>query len=1375
MNNKLQLVAESKLRGFPFDNLNKLPSRIEDAFFTVYCNDMEWAKQVGLESSGLVSMKGATKGNSGQLARYKLNGEVEKLLRKGVFLQEPLCKFSLEQTEKGEFELIREATDKSRRRIRQQYVSSRAFGADRLFIPITDQKSKFLSYGLAKAAPMNGMDDLLLIRSSRDGDNVWGMLEETGLYKSTRTAQKGDPRFSALNPQGQEGQVCAIYIPSEIAESIRNTPENKVLNFQYGSGDAPALSADAISQMEMTEELVSFTDDEASPEFVCKLAARHWPIQQVVETAQEIARPQEQPKKPVQWLVPLRVLCEGKGLTPDHYRIIRTLQADGDYNYRLQANPVYVPRKGPTSLWEIADPERCKEPLELERDGSDEQLSCLIGTNEAEAKAEIKRFEEALGGPIQQTEVPFKLHEFGLLSKPITISFGESNYRDRAAITHLSLARCEQGGRMQDYLVLQSPHAVRLSEKYLGHLGLRKKMTSLALTATNEIPSLVAVAIAPAVADAIGQQMVASENLKATARDDRAVEDASLEHLKTRLRMAAQVRELKSSDVVAGRPIERPRELAAAKKKAEEKETPLIDQAVNFILKYPESQLMLQKITSGEPTQTHYALYINHKHNGNRQCFGPLNNILGQLLDDEGDPLIELANETKSSEGHAREWQLFCLDPVPEELVDALQNSARPPIETEAMDLSAQDGLQQARDHFRDYKRHRTLAKPEKTIAEKLATKPMGQVYIRYPSAADAQRDHNECKALLSHLDEWSQSPKPDKALRAQALHVMERLKHISPAARHVYEAVNTMQMAASSIEYSRSHASHAQQMLAAEERWMKQHLDENRNVCALIVYDMNHKDADTLFKQGKLTAEPISVGYQKLRSGKNYQKLRSGEKGRRMWAQAQVLYPTQAFWTELEQRRAEAKPDEASIPAFTLLPEWQELLPDTHHNIPVLSIGPQLSECLISHFDIGALNDRERALRKPKEAIAEMAKFILKDMPNQALLVRERQVNKVDGATNARGKATQGVGVDAEEKGSQLVLVAALNSRNVKSFLRQVWRPLEATQLVAGKKIYEAETVEKPRDISAKEQQIHALQQLNEQLNRVAQQFDMDYRSKDHFQQQGKLSPDLIEQLRDELSQSLRIFERLQRSTDDPELQPIYLERRQLHERLSEWAQHPEADTLHADFSPMLIWPALLAHHGLSMESLASGADAMPAFIAAASEFKKLHQSVRRSVGDKEAEAAIDRRDIRTLDKVVKTSQASVALYDLDNRPLINDDGQPLSDEQIAVRAAGGLIVKCYLSSRAEAIAKADSNLLRTLKEELGKQLPAQGRRDVKLEDDDLLQQATGKYTARLESEADLLKQVRYAVTDDHAITPHELKILMGKYFESGQGRGAA
>ena len=182
-----------------------------------------------------------------------------------------------------------------------------------------------------------------------------------------------------------------------------------------------------------------------------------------------------------------------------------------------------------------------------------------------------------------------------------------------------------------------------------------------------------------------------------------------------------------------------------------------------------------------------------------------------------------------------------------------------------------------------------------------------------------------------------------------------------------------------------------------------------------------------------------------------------------------------------------------------------------------------------------------------------------------------------------------------------------------------------------------------------------------------------------------------------------------------------------------------------------------------------------MPAFIAAASEFKKLHQSVRRSVGDKEAEAAIDRRDIRTLDKVVKTSQASVALYDLDNRPLINDDGQPLSDEQIAVRAAGGLIVKCYLSSRAEAIAKADSNLLRTLKEELGKQLPAQGRRDVKLEDDDLLQQATGKYTARLESEADLLKQVRYAVTDDHAITPHELKILMGKYFESGQGRGAA
>ena len=1330
---KLELVAESKLRGHPFAQLNQMPESIENTFFSLYCYDPEWIEKI--ENSTLVARNRRCESSSlsdGRVAvKFKLHGEREKELLQGVETERGKVFYRLRQqvlNRQPTMDLVKEDASGERS---VYTLSGQAFGTRRLFAVLPQEVLQHCDLALAKAAPADGMSDILLIRSSRDRDAITEALREVGLY------QTGNKRFIAPNAASQ-GQVTAIYIPKAVAESIRATAENDVIDFKFESPDIAELSDAINNSMEPTEALMAFMDDSAPPQTLCDLAAAHWPNPKHYPiTRAQLPRARHPQKAGVMVQPPsLGALVKEQGITPEHYTVIQTRLGDGKLRLRLQVNSENVmPRCDNATLWMIGDASQCSQPLDLEYANiSHEPLRRVLapmGTAE-KAESELARLEQALGGAICRISQPFALQENALDAKPVMVRGGRQSIEEKLGVERLCLTAVGN----THYLALSAARAERLNEKFVGLLGFPKPIALHYLQREDEIPAVAVIEIKPEVAADIATQIDQSSRLQ--AKTSLLGKMASSVTMADAVRQACGVRKKAALTTASIAPVVQKPFGASAPSgdptPAEDDHDPLQD-AGRKLAAYPPSQVLVQKLIIHHPqtgeSQTRHAIAITDR--AQAHGFVPLQRALAMCKDEAGEPLVDDADMVVTG-GHDNRHALFHLDDVPEELLEALQADSRG-IETETIELAGEpeDGIlaEQARSYFRKPRSQPVAQAPKPDPMVQLLGKSLSLLTVSYPDDATWQGMKEQAQDMLAHIRQWQQTPhfSHDEARHAAALGITLSAYRYGMSSLGL--AAGDVQRGTDHIQDAMAHAHRAQQEIEAEDHWMKAHLSEARTTTALVVKDVGKKGRemiDALQSKGVFTRPPHYIHYRKLREGK---------KRRQMGAEACTLYPTEAFLTELKRH---------GIGEFKRLNDWQ--VEGQSPPIPV----EQLAECLNDHFDVGAIRAREEAQRKPAKAIEDVCRHLQQTMPNQCLLVRERHNNPVDGKRTDRHKAEQGVGVAEEDKGSQLVLVAVVDRRTIKEFERQVLDKLTDAKLLAGQKIYESKVTVRARTLDAGEAAIHTLQKAESDIRSYQQSQDMGYRLGSTFVAQCGGAESASQLLNDESSFALRLYEKQQER--NPEL----------FKTLRQWAQQPSVTDAVMSLPSAMLFGALLAHQLDQQKPI------IEAYQEAAQEFADYHRMLKAKTQEVR-DASSHYGAVDANQRVVKARHLQPCCYDL--------NGESYAPDELVQWVSASpkpVVVKCYLSTDAEQLSKQmDGNPLRRLKETLRADLPAQGRRDIALTDDALLGQATGKYTSRLRSEADLVQQVRYAVTDDHAITPHELKILMGKYFEADRGRGAA
>lgn len=1352
LDHKIEIVAEAKLQGHPFAEVNSAPPSLKDTFFSVYCHDPKLADQLIKEN--VVSRQRSTDfsplPDGGIVAKYKLHGELEKQMIAGYPLREQNQIITLSRSEKGEFELLRIPTENGRKAIRITKISTRAFGPDRLFAPIPPRQSATMDLALAKAEKKNGMDDLLIVRNARDRDSVFDLLREVGLYRT------GDPRFVAPNVKG-EGQVSAIYIPASVAESIRNTLENDILDFQFESPDVAALSDEINHRMETSDEVVAFTEGRAPAKFVCELAAHHWPLSPD-QTMDSIALGQpNQPtqKAPVIWSKPAKYVMQERALTPAHYTIIKTAQSDGKYNYRIQVNAnASNPPKSYADLWAFGEPSLCNEPVSLERANikyCPQRRQIAPDTeDESIAKNEITRLEKALGGAIATIEVPFNLQEKALSSRSTTIAIKAGPKHDaEMAIDHVWMGQAGTGNKAEHYLFLQAPHLARLSDKFIGSLGFRKGTKIIPLSDLGEKPALIAIPLPASVAENIDRQFKAKPERLLSGEYAKLPPEDSFEALCATTRSRAGIQKLTpktETPVLIQRGTSEPKA-----KTAEEAADPLAG-VMKIINHYSLGQMVLHAYSETDPqtgeSHPHYCLTITHQkdnHNFNR-----LQQELSKLYDDDSDHLVEDADMCQA-DGHDNRQRLFQIHDLPEELVDALQSGARPLEAQSATDSDSQALIVLARSHFRD-QRERKRQEPEKiSPAERIAGKSLYQLDVRYPDLQEWAHYRANCESLMVQAEQWQKTPAPDQAFRQQAATLRDTMLKISPASQVLFMGAYELENGAQAIARGREAISNAHATLDAEEQWMAQHLNADRTLPALVIRDIGKRDLpviETLLGQGKITSAPVFVHYKKHRDSK--------KRERTMNAQACILYPTKAFADEIAASRKKLNVPATEIPAFNLLPEWQEgQVQEGATQTPTIPVG-KIPELISNHFDVQSLRQREEDLARPTKVIGEVAQHILKSMTSQALLVRERQENLVDGKRQHGVRPSQGVGVADDERGSQLVLVTRLDSRNVKEFMRQIWGPLEQEKLLAGQKVYEPKIIHRPLKLSQDEQQVLQLQKTASDISSWLAETDLTYKVSEGARAQIAANPDRFSELKQEMRLPIRMFERQQEH--DPAT----------YAALVAWAKHPTPTDASLMWSTAMMFGALLHQHGISNDTNLDPTTYIRGLARARGHLVDYQQQIKNQVGEQQEKAG-RYGAIKTHDSVVKTSIQDVALFDL--------DGKAIQQSEIEAAVQGkSLIVKCYFSSEAEQLSKQiEGNPLRKTKDLLRAGLEAQGRRDVALEPAADAPAIVGKHTGRIATEADLIRRTRTATTGDNAMRAGELKEIMTHYFSEKRGVSAA
>lgn len=1349
---RLELVAESKLEGYPYDAVNRPPKALDKAYFTLYCYDPVLIPAI--EKAGLVAKSRSTGismlEDGRQAARYKLHGDFEKVLLEGVSLADDRQHYlKFEQKEKGQINLVRQEIDGNRKTHRVATVSCESFGPNRLFVPLPKDKLRHYRMALAKAAEQHGMSDVLLLRSRRDQDVGFDALEESGLYRH------GTPRFVYANPD-HTGMVYAIYIPRQIADSIRATQENQSIDFVYDSPDIPALNNAIDHTMEPTEELLRFIDGEQSVEELCRLAAKHWPNvpeQGLPDATAEKQMPDDKPA--AHWRKPMHLLLREAGIGPQHYTIIKTCQADGQYNYRLQVNEDTEPRIANRDLWMIADSAQCQDVLKLEHANLNygpERLRITPDADEKTAQAEIERLEKALWGKkIQVEEVPFQLQPRGLNDQDVIFMEDKKRNVQRMAIKGMELATAMEDGKEKHFLILAAPHLGRLSERHLNMLGLKKGMTARPLTVAKEVPALVAIEIAPHVAQHITQQRQENQRMQSLMRQPGGAALPDFLALSTAMRHTYQVMFVEST-VSSIIPVHVSGDGGAQQtpKDKEDTEREPLDLLMATLKKYPAHSILVQRVQSvDEETHqpaVHHCLTVVQPASGNN--YDRLAAQMMQLIDEDGDIIMD-AQDMRRIAGFEKKNELFQINYLPEDVLEAIEETDRPIAIIDADGADPDALAEQARAHFR-LARQTSIAeiskKDERPILEQLATKSMCKVAVRYPDAAQWQDYCRQFEEFVTHASQWEGTPVTSRHANQNAILFAQGMERISPAVQTMLRGVMAVNSGVSYIHDGLPALVQAQHQLQEETHWRTANLDQYNTAEALLIPDVGkrtHTLIGELEKQGMLSRKPYYVEYKK-QGETRHKRLKK--------TSACIIYPTPECLRQLVQYRGK----ERELSALTLLPEWAAQTEQNHTaGLPVL-LAQDVGSAVQQHYDVQAIAEREEALRKPKRAIEQASDFMIRTMSSQALLLRERYDNPLDGRAEAgRRRKVQGVGVDQQEKGSQLVLVAMLDARNIKSFLRQVYDPLQSTNLLAGQKIYEARTVQRPRTLSNDEQEILSLRQRMEDVGAMVQQQDLTFRSKEQFREICQQTPSMLEALKGELRLSLRIFEKLQ--TSNPTLQATLLS----------VAQHPES-AASVECPAMLLWPAILVAHGITASTLGNLDQMWQSFQKAAQEMTALHQQLRAQLQHKEDQASISRTQVKTHDTVLGVAHAAAGLYDL--------KGNLLSEQEIEQQLSEHktVVVKCYLSPECEELSsQMKDDVLRQLKSRLARQVDMTGRSDDALPQGEVLEQAKGKYTSRLRTEHDLKRQLHHALSNDNAITAHEVATLMGLHFDSSRERG--